>query len=122
MSRTLDSADTPSCNNICHVGLSKKAGIQGVAQSAVTRCLLVPVACLCFPPMIMSGLKTARLAPSNSRLLLLLELSIIYASLQAALPAALAVFPQVRKRCTYYITRHPSLPLSPFHSLLHDYN
>ena len=56
----------------------------------------MPMSCLCFPPVIMAGLKSARMAPTNPRLLLPLELSIIYASLQAALPAALAVFPQVQ--------------------------
>jgi hypothetical protein len=35
------------------------------------------------------------MVPRNSRLALLLELGIIYGALQAALPAALAVFPPV---------------------------
>lgn len=35
------------------------------------------------------------LLPRNSRLALFLELGIIYGALQAALPAALSVFPQV---------------------------
>jgi hypothetical protein len=35
------------------------------------------------------------LVPRNSRIALFLELGIIYGALQTALPAALAVFPQV---------------------------
>ena len=76
------------------VGISKTAGFACVAQTAVTRCVLVPTACLLLPPVVMHGLRAVKLVPSSARLAVALELSIIYASLQAALPAALAVFPQ----------------------------
>lgn len=77
------------------MGTSKYAGIQGVSQTALTRCVLVPCACLLIPPVIMGGLGKLRLVPSNPRLKIVLELGVIYGALQAALPAALAVFPQV---------------------------
>lgn len=76
------------------VGSSKKAGLVCVAQTASTRCVLVPAACLLLPGAVMGALKAVRLSPSSPRLLLALELAVIFASLQAALPAALAVFPQ----------------------------
>ena len=75
-------------------GLSPKAGVVCVAQTALTRCVLVPAACLLLPPVAMHGLRSLRLAPTGPRALVILELAIIYSSLQAALPAALAVFPQ----------------------------
>jgi len=78
-------------------GLSIVAGRQGVFQTAMTRCLLVPCACLLLPPIIMSGLKRGNMFPSGPKAALAAELAIIYASLQAALPAALAVFPQKAK-------------------------
>lgn len=76
------------------VGLSPKAGMVCVAQTALTRCVLVPAACLLLPPVAIYGLRSLRLVPTGPRALVVLELAIIYASLQAALPAALAVFPQ----------------------------
>lgn len=75
-------------------GKSKHAGIVAVAQTAVTRCVLVPASCLFLPPLAMSGLNKMKLLPKNKHAVMFLELSIIYASLQAALPAALAVYPQ----------------------------
>ena len=77
--------------------MSRIAGTRCVAQTALTRCVLVPCACLIVPPVAMSFLKAVRMVPSNPRAKMLLELGIIYASLQAALPAALAVYPQVTK-------------------------
>ena len=76
------------------LGLSKAAGTACVTQTALTRCVLVPAACLLLPPVAMHSLRAASLVPSSARAALLLELAIIYGSLQAALPAALAVFPQ----------------------------
>lgn len=81
-----------SLNNV--VGISKIAGIQGVMQSAVTRCVLVPFSCLCLPPLFMGLFKMLNILPKNPRVSLLVELGVIYASLQAALPGALAVYPQ----------------------------
>lgn len=78
-------------------GMSKIAGVTAVLQTAVTRCVMVPCSCLLLPPLLMSGLQYFRCIPAvmNPRGKLLLELTIIYGSLQAALPASLAVFPQV---------------------------
>lgn len=76
-------------------GLSKTAGVSGVAQTAVTRCVMVPCACLLLPPLIMSVFKKQNMVPKNATALVAMELGVIYASLQGAMPAALAVFPQV---------------------------
>jgi hypothetical protein len=43
----------------------------------------------------MSILKKLNKLPKNSSVLMALELAVIYASLQGAMPAALAVYPQV---------------------------
>jgi hypothetical protein len=75
-------------------GVSKIAGTQGVVQTAMTRCILVPAACLLLPPFAMSLLKSVKLLPKSAHALMGIELAIIYMSLQAALPGALAVFPQ----------------------------
>lgn len=77
-------------------GLSKIAGYTGVAQTAVTRCMLVPCACLLLPSMLMGMMKKRRMLPASKAALTAIELTIIYGSLQLAMPAALAVFPQVR--------------------------
>lgn len=45
----------------------------------------------------MGSLGLMRLLPKNKTGYLLVELAVIYASLQAALPAALAVYPQTAK-------------------------
>jgi hypothetical protein len=42
----------------------------------------------------MSVLKKLNKLPKNSSALMVLELAVIYASLQGAMPAALAVYPQ----------------------------
>ncbi len=76
-------------------GLSPAAGFTCVAQTALTRCVLVPMACLLFPPAIMAGLGKMKLLPNSNKLKLAIELGAIFVSLQAALPAALAVYPQV---------------------------
>ena len=106
------------------LGNSKVAGVQGVLQSAVSRCVLVPCSVLLVPPVVMEMLKRysppvsplfehshhylitdcspsyyerVNLFPKRSRLAILLaELGVIFASLMVALPASLAVFPQVR--------------------------
>eukprot|EP01038_Epipyxis_sp_PR26KG_P008695 gene8695-11749_t len=78
-------------------GFSKVAGLQCVVQTATTRCFLAPCACLLIPPLAMFGLGKIKLLPKNRQVALLLELGIIYLSLQAALPAALAVYPQTAK-------------------------
>jgi hypothetical protein len=76
-------------------GTSCIAGQTGVMQSALTRCVLVPCACLLIPPIFMTGLGRLNLLPASARMKMMVEIGIIFASLQGALPAALAVFPQV---------------------------
>ena len=77
------------------IGHSKIAGRVGLSQTALTRCIAVPCSCLLLPPLIMAGLKRSTRIQKSPRLRLGIELAVIYLSLQAALPAALAVFPQV---------------------------
>jgi tricarboxylate carrier len=78
-------------------GLSTIAGTQGVVQTAITRCVMVPASCLLLPPMAMGLLGKMKMLPNSNKLKMLLEIGIIYLSLQGALPAALAVFPQTAK-------------------------
>lgn len=78
-------------------GTSCIAGQTGVMQSALTRCVLVPCACLLIPPIFMTGLGRLNLLPASARMKMMVEIGIIFASLQGALPAALAVFPQTIK-------------------------
>ena len=75
-------------------GPSKIAGFAGVYQTAITRCILVPFACLFLPPLGMSTLKKFKILPKSPSSALILELLMIYLSLQIALPAAFSVFPQ----------------------------
>jgi hypothetical protein len=75
--------------------MSKIAGKTAVMQTAVTRCVLVPAACLLIPPIGMAGVTRIPMFAANAQLRLFAEIGIIFASLQAILPAALAVFPQV---------------------------
>jgi hypothetical protein len=50
----------------------------------------------------MSFLKQVKKLPKNPSALMALELAVIYASLQGAMPAALAIYPQVTIYiCTY---------------------
>lgn len=79
------------------LGVSCIAGTTAVAQSALTRCVLVPVSCLIIPPVIMGGLGRVRLLPGSTQLKLMVELAVIFTSLQLALPAALAIYPQTIK-------------------------
>lgn len=76
-------------------GLSSNAGFECVKQSALTRCVLVPVACLLIPPAAMGALGKMRLLPAGKGGRIAVELSLIFLALQGALPAALAVYPQV---------------------------
>lgn len=80
-------------------GMSQTAGIKAVAQTAASRCFLVPISCLLFPAMAMVVYKRASLIPQALRTgkvaLLSVETVAIYGCLAAALPAALSVFPPV---------------------------
>ena len=73
-----------------------------MVQTALTRCVLVPAACLLLPPVTMSLLRSRNLLPKSKGVAMILELGVIYGSLQAAMPAALAVYPQVMKQCLAY--------------------
>jgi hypothetical protein len=65
------------------------------------------------PPTLMSAIRYIRLMPSNPRGVMLLELSVIYLSLQAALPAALAVYPQnITLKCNELENQFHNLKLS----------
>lgn len=95
------------------MGTSAIAGQTAVTQSAMTRCVLVPVACLLIPPIGMSTLGKLSLLPGSAQLKIMVELAIIFGALQVALPGALAVFPQVRShtvvniyflQCTYRLS------------------
>jgi hypothetical protein len=77
------------------IGISRTAGLTGVAQTAATRCVLVPCSCLLVPPVIMAALRKVNLLPRAKPAAMALEIAAIYMCLQGALPAALAVFPQV---------------------------
>ena len=58
-------------------GTSKVAGVQGVFQSAITRCILVPISCLLLPPAVMSVLKKLNMLPKNLKLVTAIEIGII---------------------------------------------
>lgn len=55
------------------VGISKKAGINAVAQTAISRGALVPMAVLLLPPVVMGGLKRIKMMPTNPRAKLVAE-------------------------------------------------
>ena len=104
-------------------GHSKSAAVSAISQTAAGRCCLVPAATLLLPTTVMAVLSKLKwlpnlcvvivitvvligvcvdklnAVPKNKKLALFLELGIIYLALQAALPAALAVFPQVLLCC-----------------------
>jgi hypothetical protein len=75
-------------------GKSRVAGMLGLAQSACTRAVMVPTACLLLPPAAEALAGRMRLLPKGNVGLTVFRLALIYVSLQGALPTALAVFPQ----------------------------
>ena len=78
------------------LGKSVVAGRIGIAQTVLTRGLLVPLSCMLLPPITIHGLKLIKLFPNKYKsAALMVELFIIYISLQLGLPAALALYPQV---------------------------
>ena len=76
------------------IGVSKIAGYECVKQTAITRCVLVPTACFLLPPVVNYFLSAMRLMPSQPHVKLLLEVFVVYVSLQSSLPLALAIYPQ----------------------------
>jgi hypothetical protein len=75
-------------------GKSRIAGILGLGQSACTRAVMVPSACLLLPPAVEALGNRMRLLPRGNVGLTVFRLASIYISLQVALPVACAVFPQ----------------------------
>ena len=63
-------------------------------QTALTRCVFVPCACLLLPPLGTTLLTALRLMPASATARLVVDIAVIYACLRAALPAALAIYPQ----------------------------
>jgi hypothetical protein len=57
--------------------------------------MLVPCACLLLPTVVMGAMRKRKMLPASVSVVMAIELGIIYGSLQVAMPAALAVFPQV---------------------------
>lgn len=75
-------------------GKSLIAGRQGVMQSALSRCAMVPIAVFLVPDMIIKTLKKYKLTPKSPRMSTALYLSVLVGCLAGVLPATLAVFPQ----------------------------
>jgi len=75
-------------------GKSKTAGMTGVAQTAVTRAVMLPTACLLLPPAVEALAAKVGVTPAGGFPLTMFRLTLIYLALQGALPGALAVFPQ----------------------------
>ena len=94
-------------------GKSIVAGIKGVAQTAGTRAVLLPCSCLLLPPAIEALAAKARILPKGTAGLTAFRLLMIYLSLQGALPAALAIFPQT-------IEYNVEDLEEPFHHLVND--
>ncbi len=75
-------------------GKSKVAGYTGLAQTASTRAVMLPASCLLLPPAVEALASKLKVLPTGNVPLTLFRLTLIYLSLQGALPACLAVFPQ----------------------------
>lgn len=76
-------------------GKSIVAGQQGVFQTALSRCAMVPFAVILLPDMLSKALEKMKMMPRSKGLAALTQCAIIYGCFQLALPGALAVFPQV---------------------------
>lgn len=74
-------------------GKSVKAGIDGIAKTALGRGVLVPISCLLFPPVMVEGLRRMKMLPRGRASSLAVNCLCIGFSLQCMLPAALGVFP-----------------------------
>ena len=74
-------------------GKSVKAGIDGIAKTALGRGVLVPISCLLLPPIMVEGLRRAKMLPKGKVPMLAVNCICIGFSLQCMLPAALGVFP-----------------------------
>jgi len=75
-------------------GKSRIAGRLAVAQTALSRGCLVPAAAVLLPPASLWALSAAGILPPHPAAKQLALLSSIYLSVSAAVPAAIALFPQ----------------------------
>lgn len=78
-------------NNL--VGISRAAGYEALRQTAVTRVVL-PVPILIVPPIIMKGIDSTSWMKNNIKYRTPVYLTVITGCLWAALPLAIALFPQ----------------------------
>ncbi|KAI8067667.1 Tricarboxylate/iron carrier [Gilbertella persicaria] len=75
-------------------GKSKQAGLSAVSQVAISR-ILTNAPVLIIPPLLLSRLQRTRFIQQRPKLVMPLNFGLIALSLMTALPAAIAVFPQV---------------------------
>lgn len=78
------------------VGTSKLAAKKALQETAITRCLL-PIPLLTIPNIVMSGLERTKMLKANPKLYMPINLFICTVSFLFALPATIAVFPQMSK-------------------------
>ncbi|KAJ9080044.1 Sideroflexin FSF1 [Entomophthora muscae] len=78
------------------VGVSKEAGLKAVSQVAASR-VITAFPALVLPPILMAKLEKTTLLKNNPRLAMPFNLALISFSLVTALPAAIALFPQIGK-------------------------
>ncbi|KAI8643691.1 Tricarboxylate/iron carrier [Parasitella parasitica] len=76
------------------VGKSKEAGFSAVSQVAISR-ILTNAPVLILPPIILGRLEKTNFIKQRPRLIVPLNFGLIALSLMTALPAAIAVFPQI---------------------------
>lgn len=76
------------------VGKSKKAGLSAVSQVAISR-ILTNAPVLILPPILLSRFEKTEFIKARPKLVLPLNFGLIALCLMTALPAAIAVFPQV---------------------------
>lgn len=75
-------------------GKSKQAGLSAVSQVAISR-ILTNAPVLIIPPLLLGQLQKTKFVQQRPKLVVPLNFGLIALSLMTALPAAIAVFPQV---------------------------
>jgi hypothetical protein len=76
------------------IGKSKQAGMSAVSQVAISR-ILTNAPVLIIPPILLGRLQKTEFIKARPKLVVPLNFGLIALSLMTALPAAIAVFPQV---------------------------
>lgn len=76
------------------LGVSQKAGIEGVKLTVLSRSCFLPIFPLVLPPLIMSAANKVSAIRSNRPVAIFVELLAITACMAVGLPAAIAIFPQ----------------------------